>query len=80
MQKNDVKSKTPLLPFALRKYPLDFKAVSDVVWTLAEACQTPAPAFACVSGTFKTFQKLANKKPQGLRRCGFDTFNLKIEL
>ena len=35
----------PLLPFALQKYPLGFKAVSDVVWTLAEACQTPAPTF-----------------------------------
>ena len=62
MQKNDVKSKTPLLHFALRKYALVFKAVSDVVWTLAEACQTSAPTFACVSGTFKTFQNLVNKK------------------
>ena len=60
MHKNDVKSKTPLLPFALRKYPLDFKAASDVVWTLAEACQTPAPTFECV-WDFKTFQKFANK-------------------
>lgn len=45
MQKNDVEIKTPLLPFALRKSPLIFKAVSDVVQTLAEAYQTPAPTF-----------------------------------
>lgn len=62
MRKNDVESINPLLPFALRKYPLIFKTVSDVVCTLAEACPTPAPTFECVSGTFKTFQKLANKK------------------
>lgn len=56
-----LKSKTPLLPFALRKYPLVFKALSDVVWTLAEACPNACADVLMRLGLSKHFKSLQTK-------------------
>lgn len=79
MRKNDVESINTAVAFCVAKIPLGFQRrvgrYSDIGGSVPNACADVLMRLWDFQNISKTCKQ---KKPQGLRRCGFDTFNLKL--